>query len=87
MYEKGTDLLDFVREQLSDGFNWLPFCLKTVDNIILTDECEEKSQSLLDLRMVPASTVNFLITDEDIKQQVPTDDRQILKEIISKVQL
>lgn len=76
-----------MREQLSEDFSWLPFQLKTVDNIILSEEGEAKDSSLLDLKMVPASTVNFLITDEDIKQQVPTDDRQILKKVISKVQI
>ena len=56
VYEKGSEIVKFVREHLKPEINWIPFSLKTCDGIILSDETQETSEKTLkELRLVPGN--------------------------------
>ena len=61
VYEKGSEIVKFVRDHLKPEINWIPFSLKTCDGIILSDENQETSEKTLkDLRLVPGNDTYYI---------------------------
>ena len=77
--EKGESLLHFIRSRLTEDNSWLPFTVRLPDNKVISieDSCQNKIKSLMELGLVPASTVNLIIP-EDILSEIPKD-QQFLK--------
>ena len=63
-------MVDFVRSHLSENISWVPFQIRTADKLVLSAETEDLlEKTLTELKLVPAATVNFHLS-EDIQSQI-----------------
>lgn len=70
VYEKSRELVEFVRSHLNENISWVPFQIRTADKLVLSAETEDLlEKTLTELKLVPAATVNFHLS-EDIQSQI-----------------
>ena len=80
IHEKGSDLVEFVRENLREELKWIPFKLKSAGGlesaggglVISGEDSFNLSKTLSAMKLVPASTLTFIIADGLRAQVHPT---------------
>jgi len=79
VYEKSSTLLDFVKENIIDDFNWVPFKLRSADGtFIFLENKEVLEKTIAELSLVPSATLTFCFYDDEIREQLP---RKLIKDI------
>jgi hypothetical protein len=71
--------LDFVKENIIEDFNWVPFKLRSADGtFIFLENKEVLEKTLTELSLVPSATLTFCFYDAEIREQLP---RKLIKDI------
>jgi len=79
VYEKSSTLLDFVKENIIEDFNWVPFKLRSADGtFIFLENKDVLEKTLAELSLVPTATLTFCFYDAEIREQLP---RKLIKDI------